>query len=155
MKKKRSTKSNILEHDKDMVSVTTKKVENYFKGSKSVLSKHQNPRKYSEIFYEYMQPAIEEVIDDEKLLQSLLDLGQYVWNKAVAMDFPDHPKSKSLIKLFPLFEATVPDRELISDFLKRRMEMFATENFFIVKQAFLLNDDGRLAISVAVLQIED
>ena len=78
-----------------------------------------------------------------------------VWNKAVADDFPNNTRSKDIEILFPLFKATFQDKSLISEFLGRKKEMFSEDNFFIVKQTSLLDANGRLSISIAVLPVEE
>ena len=82
--------------NKEMVKITDQELRNSFIDSKIVLQNHQNPMKYSEIFHNYMEPAINEALDDEQLLKKILDWGQLIWNKAVADDFPNHPKSKDI-----------------------------------------------------------
>ena len=146
---------NDKEHNKEMIQSTNQELQDFFKGSKTVLGNHRKSRKYSEIFHEFMQPIIEEVIQDKKSLTKILDWGQLVWNKAVAEDFPCNSKSKDIETLFPLFKATFQDKSLISEFITRKKEMFSKENFFIVKQTSLLDTEGRLAISVAVLEVEE
>ena len=143
------------EHNKEMIRKTNEELQNFFKGSKTVLENHRKPRKYSEIFHDFMKPVINEVIDDEKLLTKILAWGQLVWNKAVAEDFPNNSKSKDIEIIFLLFKATFHDKTLISEFLCRKKELFSNENFFIVKQTSLLDTKGRLAISVAALEVDE
>jgi hypothetical protein len=102
-----------------------------------------------------MNPMINEVIDDENLLNQVLDWGQLVWNMAVALDFPDNPKSKNIESLFVLFIGTHSDKLLISQLLNRKKELFGNYHFFIVQQTSLLEEDGRLAISVAVQDLDE
>jgi len=141
--------------NKELIGITDQELKNYFKDSKANLKSHNNPRKYSEIFHEFMSPAINVLIDDEIGLKKIFDWGQIIWNKGVAEDFPNDPKSKDLELLFPLFKGVYADKSLIDDFLKRKRELFGNENFFIVKQTSHLGDGGRLGISVAVYVIED
>ena len=138
-----------------MIETTNHELKEYFSGSNIVMGNHQNPRKYSEIFHEFMHPIINEVIHDKKSLTEMLNWGQIVWNKAVAEDFPDNPKSKDIETLFPLFAGTFSDKSLISEFILRKKELFGQNNFFIVKQTSLLEADGRLAISLAVYDLDD
>lgn len=137
-----------------MIEATNHELKEYFKDSKIVMGNHQNPKKYSEIFHEFMHPIIDEVIHDEKLLLKMLEWGQMVWNKAVAEDFPDNPRSIDIETFFPLFVSTFPDKSLITEFITRKKDLFNKNAFFIVKQASLLSADGKLAISVVVLDIE-
>lgn len=141
--------------NKKMIETTNHELKEFFRGSNVEMGNHKNPKKYSEIFHEFMHPIINEVIHDEKSLKKMLDWGQYLWNKAVAEDFPDNPKSKDILTLFPLFVATFKDKSLISEFIMRKKEFFGEKNFFIVKQTSLLETDGRLAISVAVYDLDD
>ena len=138
-----------------MIETTNSELKENFNDDNIKMGNHQKSVKYSEIFHEFMQPVIEEVIQDEKSLKKMLDWGQFVWNKAVAEDFPDNPKSKDIETLFPLFVGTFSDKSLISEFILRKKELFSKKNFFIVKQTSLLAADGRLAISVAVLDLEE
>ena len=151
---KENESSDQREKDK-MIETTNHELKEYFNDSNIVLGNHQNPKKYSEIFHEFMDPIIDEVIHDKKSLIKMLDWGQLVWNKAVAEDFPDNPKSKDIETLFPLFIGTFSDKSLISKFIMRKKELFGKKNFFIVKQTSLLEADGRLAISVAVYDLDD
>ena len=138
-----------------MIKTTNHELKEYFNDSNIVLGNHQNPKKYSEIFHEFMYPLLNEVIHDKKSFKKMLDWGQLVWNKAVAEDFPDNPKSKDIETLFPLFTGTFSDKSLISEFITRKKELFGEKNFFIVKQTSLLEADGRLAISVAVYDLDE
>ncbi len=146
--------NNKKKHHEDLTKITNHKLRKSFNGSGIVFKDHQNPKKYSEIFHEYMGPEINELIDDEVFLKEVLNFGQLIWNKAVAEDFPDHSKSKDIETIFPLYKATFPDKPLISEFLNRKKKLFGDDNFFIVKQTSLISPDGRLAISVAVEQLE-
>ena len=141
--------------NEELIGITDQELKNYFKDSKAKLENHNNPRKYSEIFHEFMSPAINLLLDDEIALKEILDWGLIIWNKGVSEDFPNDPKSKDLELLFPLFKGAYSDKSLIDDFLKRKRELFGNENFFIVKQTSHLGDGGRLAISLAVYVIED
>ena len=151
---KKNDSSNQSQNNK-MIETTKLELKEYFKNANVVMGNHQNPKKYSEIFHEFMHPIIDEVIHDENSLMKMLDWRQLVWNKAVAEDFPDHPKSKDIEALFPLFVGTFSDKSLISEFIMRKKEFFSKKNFFIVKQTALLEADGRLAISVAVFDIDE
>jgi hypothetical protein len=101
-----------------------------------------------------MAPYIEQTIDDKKLLYEILNWGQIFWNYAVATDFPNHPKSRDIQILFPIFRITFTDKDLLTDFINRKKEMFSNDAFFIIKQSSLLDSAGRLVISVAVELIE-
>ncbi|MGM0650510.1 MAG: hypothetical protein ACQES1_08410 [Bacteroidota bacterium] len=90
----------------------------------------------------------------KKILTKMLDWGQIVWNKAVAEDFPENPKSKDIEAVFPLFMGTFVDKSLVSDLIKRKKACFNKEDFFIVKQTLHLGTDGRLTISVSVLYLK-
>jgi hypothetical protein len=138
-----------------MIETTNLELKEYFNDSNVVMGNHQNPKKYSEIFHEFMHPIINEVIHDKKSLIKMLDWGQLVWNKAVAEDFPDNPKSKDIKTLFSLFIATFSDKSLVLEYIMRKKELFSKKNFFIVKQTSLLEADGRLAISVAVYDLDE
>ncbi len=151
---KESDSSYQKKNDK-MIEKTNLELIAFFKGSKIVMGNQRNPKKYSEIFHEFMQPIIDEVIHDRELLTKMLDWGQLIWNKAVAEDFPDNPKSKDIENIFPLFKSTFPDHDLISEFITRKKEFFSKQDFFIVKQTSLLDTGGRLAISLAVLEVEE
>ncbi len=155
MRRKRKPHLKKKNSDKEMVNTTNKELKNSFKDSKVVLKSHQNPRKYSQIFHEFMEQAINEVIHDEELLKKTLDLGQIVWNTAIAEAFPEHQNSKTINVLAPLLKLAGYDQEFISEFLKRKRKLFGGDNFFIVKQTMLLDPDGRLSISVSVLPVED
>jgi hypothetical protein len=139
----------------DILEITNSELQSFFKDSKTVLEINKQPRKYSEIFHEFMKPAIIEVFDDEKSLKKILDWGEFVWNKAVADKFPNNTKSKDIEILFPLFKNTTNDPTLIAEFLDRKRNLFYGDNFFIVKQTSLLDTTGRLSISIAVLPIEE
>ena len=152
LKKNDSSK---LRNNEKMIETTNYELRESFNNSNVVMGSHQNPRKYSEIFYEFMHPIIDEVIDDENSLMKMLDWGQLVWNKAVAEDFPDNSKSKDIETIFPLFISTSSDKSLISEYIMRKKELFGGQNFFIVKQTSLLEADGRLAISVAVYDLDE
>lgn len=149
----KKTRKNIMKNE-EMVKITDQELRNSFIGSKIVLQNHQNPMKYSEIFHNYMEPAINEALDDEQLLKKILDWGQLIWNKAVADDFPNHTISKDIKTLFPLFQSTFHDQAFISKFLNRKKKIFGGESFYIVKQTSLLDTNGKLSVSVAVLPIE-
>lgn len=146
--------SNEKELHKKMIESTNQEIRDFFKGSKAVLKNHQNPVKYSEIFHDFMQPAIYEVLDDEEILKRTLNWGQLVWNKVVAENFPNNEKSKHIEAIFPLFKNTFFDQTLLETFLKRKKEIFGDKNFFIAKQSSLLDTNGRLSISVAALPVE-
>lgn len=139
----------------EMVEITNQELRNEFKTSKVVLESHNNDKKYSEIFHAYMSEAINELIDDENGLKIILNFGQMIWNKGVAENFPNHPKSKDMEAIFPKYKAQFSDHSLIDYFLIRKRVLFCNENFFIVKQTSLLGSNGRLAISVVVDQIKD
>lgn len=117
--------------------------------------KHKNPMKYSEIFHNFMYPLINEVKQDEDKLKSMLDWGQFIWNKAVAEDFPDNSNSEDIETLFPLFFETSSNKSLVSEYLQRKKKLFSQKNFFIVEQTLLLDADGGLVISVSVLDLDD
>lgn len=138
----------------DILDITNKELQSYFKDSKTVLKINKQPRKYSEIFHEFMEPAINKVLDDEKSLKKILDWGQYLWNKAVAEKFPKNTESKDIEILFPIFINTFHDPKLITEFLKRKSNLFHEDDFFIVEQTSLLDTNGRLSNSIAVLPIE-
>ena len=146
---------NYREKNETLTRKTNAELQEFFKDSKTILENHQNLRKYSEIFHEFMQPIIVETINNKESLKKILNWGQLVWNKAVAEDFPNNSKSKDIETLFPLFKATYQDKSLISEFITRKKKLFNKENFFIVKQASFLDTGGRLAISVAVLEVEE
>ena len=137
-----------------MLEKTNLELKQHFNDSNIELRNHKNPRKYSEIFHEFMQPIIDEVIDDEISLKKMLDWGQIVWNKAVGEEFPDNPKSKDIERVFPLFAGTFSDNSLISEYILRKKELFSQDNFFIVRQISHLEPGGLLAISVAVLDLD-
>ncbi len=139
----------------NMIQQTSQELRKSFKGKNVHLQDNQNPKKYSEIFSEFLEPAINEVIDNEHQVKAILNWGQFLWNKAVADDFPNHKFSKDIKRLFPFFKLTFRDKDLISVFLNRKREMFVNENFFIVKHTSLLENNGRLCISVAVLSIDE
>ena len=121
---------------------------NDFKKPNTVLNNHNKPKKYSEIFYDFMSPAIKEVIDDEKSLKKVLNWGQIIWNKVVAENFPNKKKCREIEGIFLLFKGTFHDKAFISEYLKRKREMFEDENFIIIKQTLFLDEIGRLNISV-------
>lgn len=142
-------------NDKEMIKTTMDNLRKDFNQSKVMLKPTQGMTKYSEIFHNYMAPAIEETIDDEESLNEVLNWGQIIWNYVVAMEFPNHPKSKNILALFPFLKLTIVDDDFISDFINRKREMFGADLFFIIQQESLLSSGGRLAISVVVEQIED
>lgn len=152
---KKSTKSNKSQQDEELVKITNQELTGFFKGSRVKLDNPHKPKKYSKIFHEFLAPAIDEVIDDEEQLKEVLDCGQAIWNRVVSENFPDHPKSINFGVMFTLLKSMFRNKELIEELFARKDEMFADENFFIVKQTALLHSDGRLAISVAVLPVED
>ena len=114
---------------------------------------HQNPKKYSEIFFKFAAPLTEGIMHDKEESTSMLNLGQAIWNKAVADDFPEHPNSKKISMLFPLAKAGY-DKELISKFTERKQQLFGNDNFFIVKQNLHVNAEGNLIINVSALDVE-
>jgi hypothetical protein len=151
---KKNDSSDQKKNDK-MVETTNHELKEYFHDANLVFGNQQKRWKYSEIFHDFMHPIINEVIHDKKSLIIMLDWGQFVWNKAVAEDFPDNPKSKLIETQFPLFIGKHPDKILFSEFIMRKKEFFGDKNFFIVKQTSLLEVKGRLAISVAVHDLDD
>ncbi len=126
-----------MEKNIKMIRKTNAELQEYFKDSKTILGNHRNLRKNSEIFHEFMQPIIEEAINNKESLKKILDWGQLVWNKAVAEDFPDNSKSKDIETLFPLFKVTCQDKSLISEFITRKKELFSKENFFYSETNFI------------------
>jgi len=151
-------KENNSSHQKkndEMIEATNHELKENLKEANVVLDNHNNPKKYSEIFHEFMHPIIDEVIHDKESLIKMLNWGQLVWNKAVAEDFPDNPESKHIETIFPLFVGTSSDKSLITEFIARKKELFSGKNFFIVEQTSLLEEDGRLAISVAVYDLNE
>jgi hypothetical protein len=152
LKKNRSSRQ---KKNYKMIEATDQELKSRLNDPNIKLESHQNAWKYSEVFHEFMNPMINEVIDDENLLNQVLDWGQLVWNMAVALDFPDNPKSKNIESLFALFIGTHSDKLLISQLLNRKKELFGNYHFFIVQQTSLLEEDGRLAISVAVQDLDE
>lgn len=142
-------------NDKRMIKITMDNLRKDFDQSKVILEPNKGKRKYSEIFHNYMAPVIEETIDDEESLNEVLNWGQIIWNYAVAMEFPNHPKSKNILALFPFLKLIIVDDDFISDFINRKREMFGADLFFIIQQESLLSSGGRLAISVVVELLED
>lgn len=140
---------------KKMINTTNQEIRNKFINSQTVLDNQKGQKKYSEVFHNYMEPFINEVLNDEKLLKTTMNWGLFIWNKAVADKFPDLTRSKDLIMIFPLFRASFQDKTLIAKFLNRKKKLFNNEDFFIVEQTSLLDEKGRLCISVAALPIDD
>jgi len=154
MDNQKSIKSEKSEKHEEMIATTHKELIARFKGSNVIFENHKNPKKYSQIFHEFMEPAIKEILDDENGLKNILDWGQLVWNKAIAEDFPENSKSRDIEKIFPFFRASFFDQTLISHFINRKKELFSKDSFFI-EQTSLLDSDGRLCISIAVSKVED
>jgi hypothetical protein len=137
----------------DLVAITDRELRGLLKNSNAVLATHHNARKYSEIMHDFLGPAINEVIDDEKAIKFLLNFGTFIWNKAVAEECPDHPKSKDMEAAFPRFRANFEDQSLINEFLDRKKKLFGNEYFFVVTYTYCLGSGGSLAISVAADQV--
>lgn len=141
-------------HLAEMLEITNRKLRESFKGENVILESHDNLKTYSQIFHEFMQPAIEKVIFNEKLLNSKLIQGQIVWNKAVAEAFPDHERSRSYELIFPIMKNSIQDKSFITLFLNRKKRLFANENYFIMHLNSFSDGKGALSISVAVLPVE-
>lgn len=138
-----------------MVDITNEELKNSLKGSKAVLKSHNKPKKYSQTFHEYMESAINDTIHDEKSVKDVLNWSVFIWNYVVAKAFPNDTKSKDLITLYPLFKSTLKDQKFLSYHLERKIRYFGEDNFLIIKHTFLLDDEGRLSLSVAVLPMDE
>lgn len=130
-------------------------VKDFFSDIKIIQEKRHIPKKYSEIFYEFIKPAIENFINEEMPLKRMLDWGQTIWNKGVAEDFPNHPHCKRIELFFPFFVITSLNQPLVSLLLARKREVFSGEKFFIAENSALLSQDGKMVITVSVEPIED
>ena len=100
-----------------------------------------------------MQPFLEVVKDNEKLLNNTLDYGQFLWNKAVAESFPNHPKSKKLERVYSQFFDKQKNPELAEIFLTRKRERFAEHSFFIVKHISSSDKENGFSMQVVVESI--
>ncbi|SEH05369.1 Uncharacterised protein [Candidatus Venteria ishoeyi] len=101
-----------------------------------------------------MEPFIEIVMDNERLLKNTLHYGQLMWNKGVAENFPNHAKSKDIEDMFPKFMTEQKNPDLAMIFLTRKRERFNNENFFIIKIASNIKENVSLSISVVAVPAE-
>jgi len=154
---KKSKKNRIVEKGslQKKIGFKSEKAKAFFNNTNAILEEIHHQKKYSEIFYEFMKPAIEGFIDEEMSLKRMLDLGQTIWNKGVAEDFPDHPNCSQIEIWFSSFFILNRDNRIFPLLLDRKRELFGGEKFFIAEQSALLNEDGNMVITVSIEPVED
>lgn len=109
-------------------------------------------RKYSEIFMTFIKPRIDQAkaIGD---VNSILEWGRIVWNKAVTESYPNHGQSKAAGLGYFLF-STFNEEPLINEYMLRKHQLFEKDAFLIDSFETIFDERGIMSISMAVLPIE-